>query len=391
MGQPPVGQPPVYGGQFPPQQPWAPPPPPKSGSKVGLVIGGVVLALVVGFVALIALVPDEEPATPANQTAQTNPPAEPTKPAPNPPAQEQAQKPTQQQTEPAQQNLGLRQIAQGRVEAGFYAFDWHSSGILTLGWQEGSDVSLTLYDFVGGKFQPGVEIKSPMGGMRDLTYGNIFNDGKQRAILTTESGLLLVDADGKMQTVDGTGIERVYVGDWDGDGQQETLIVMTVDGKQVGVVSRYFVDKDAERLGVWDVKDFPAWATQTQIGVNKRRVLLGINELDSNSKEVVLYTIDPAKGLERTRAQQVNSLWSSPLIGAGAALLGGKPTVVLTYQGNPSYIELLDINESGYASRGKMMLPDGAVYYPVIGFFSGSSQLELLVLSPEGQWYLYGF
>lgn len=407
--QPPQASSPVYGGQTPPMPPhgqpptyppvppqgqfpaYPPTPPRKSGSKVGLWIGVIVGVLLLGFVGLVALLPDEvpadDPAPPPSQTGQNTPPAQ-----NNPPAQKS---PPAQPTQPAApapkpNELGVTKLAQGHLDAQFDAFDWHSAGMVSLAVGDGSSAQLTLYDFINGDFKPAFQFIEPMGALRDVVFGQIYNDGKYRAIMITEKGLLVVDSEGESFTVDATDVNRVYVGDWDGDGQEETAIFMTVDGEPVTVVSRYYLEKETERVGLWEVNEFPEWPAQTFLTVNKRRMLMGVNEVDTNTKEVVLYTIDPATGLERYLSQNVESMWSAPLIGAGAGMLGGKPTLVLTYQGSPSYIELFDIGQSGFTSRGQMNLPDGDAYYPIVGLYSGD-ELEVLAMTPEGKWILYGF
>jgi len=223
----------------------------------------------------------------------------------------------------------------------------------------------------------------------DVTHGHLLNNGEPQAVVTTEKGLLILLRTEQYFKVEQAGLEKTFVGDWDGDGKSEAAIVHTQEGRQQVTVIRYTPEGQGEAVGSFAAPEFPLRAAVLQRGQGERTLLMGA-EHGEGSMQVTFYSLDPVEGLKVTARYPLGNTSDEPFVSFSAGELAGRPTLVVSRLGDPSYLELFDSAAEGMPSRGRIALPDDEVYVVMPGTFAGQARSELLAMTPDGRWVLYG-
>lgn len=387
-----------------PQQGWqqpnygpAPVPPKKGGAgKVIGIIAGVVVLLIVALFVVVALLPDDpavDPVTPAPTADKSNQPANP--PA-NPPANQPANTNTNQQPAAAKA-YPAKALAQGTFDfTNFTSYDGFGRFQVAFARNNGDKVEMAVYEFADGQFRKAVEAFFQHGQLQDVNHGEIFNDGNDLAIISATNGITLIDEVGNTQPLDGRTARHMLVGDYDADGNAETMTVLQQNDGYTFDIQRYKAGSQAEKLKSMANFKFLGSPQVIKLAGDNRSLVLGM-------------AADQAAGGLGLQALHVNidsgtfdqyGLWTVPesndavVVGYTATTLNGKDTLLVSYAGAQPHIELFDISKKGAyapASLGTIKLPEGAGRGLILGKFTQNKNPEIFTFTTDGQFAIYGF
>ncbi|HLN64761.1 MAG TPA: zinc ribbon domain-containing protein [Symbiobacteriaceae bacterium] len=361
----------------------APVPPKKGGAgKVIGIIAGVVVGLIVLLFVVVALLPDDptpQPPTPTPTADKTNQPA-------TPPANQ----PATAKAYPA------KVLAQGTFDfTNFTSYDGFGGFQVAFARNNGDNLEMAVYEFADGQFRKAVEAFYQHGALQDVNHGEIFNDGNDLAIVSAEKGITLIDEVGNTQPLDGRTARHMLVGDWDADGNVETMTVLQKTDGYTFDIQRYKTGSQPEKLKSMANFKFVGSPQVVKLA-DSHALILGMAP-------------DQAAGGLGMQALQVNldsgtfsqyGLWTVPesneavVVGYAATNLNGKDTLLVSYKGAQSHVELFDISKKGAyapASLGTIKLPDGAGYSLILGKFTQNKSLEVFAFTPDGKFLIYGF
>jgi hypothetical protein len=387
--------PPAYPGYSP-----APPRSPKSSAGMWSAIGGGALVLLIGALLAWRFTRPDQPVTPTPQPAKPavvdkNQPAPQPAPAPAPADTKQQPAPADAKGTPMPK---AALVAQGKLNFKFHAYDAFAGNQLALAGEDGENSHVMIYEFMEGKFEEAVEVLQPLGKVNDVNHGPIFNDGKDYAVIPAEQGLVVVPEDGDADQYTGKNIQHALVGDFDGDKQYETLVVGKDGNFFMLNLFRYAAGGQGPKLKSVGAQ---AWPDGTQVvnlaGVN-RALLAAIDPTPVQGKmPIALYGVDANLTLPQFASLAVHN--NGDVTGFAAGNIGGKPTLVVAYNGSPAYLEFFEINTAkpntdpavSPASRGKLTLPAGSGYQVILGSFTKKGAQEVLVLLGDGSYSIYGF
>ncbi len=319
---------------------------------------------------------------------KTNQPATP--PA-NQPATTTNQQPAAAKAYPA------KVLAQGTFDfTNFQSYDGFGGFQVAFARNNGDKVEMAVYEFADGQFRKAVEAFYQHGQLQDVNHGEIFNDGNDLAIVSATNGITLIDEVGNTQPLDGRTARHMLVGDYDGDGNAETMTVLQQNDGYTFDIQRYKAGSQPEKLKSMVNFKFLGSPQVVKLAGDNRSLILGM-------------AAEQAAGGLGMQALQVNvdsgtfsqyGLWTVPesndavVVGYAAANLKGKDTLLVSYKGAQSYVELFDISKKGAyapASLGTIKLPDGAGYSLILGKFTQNKNLEVFAFTPDGKFLIYGF
>ncbi|MFZ5825380.1 MAG: zinc ribbon domain-containing protein [Bacillota bacterium] len=368
--QPPAGP---YGHPTPPWQ--APPVAPRKSGGAGkwiLIILGVVAALVVGLVALVALMP--EPVTDPAASGGTTPGTKPAAPAPKPdPA------PSQSAGSGVKVTLVKKGAMPSKQRGSFYAP--YGSYLA-----EGSGSRATLYRFNASGdvsiLNTAEELNA--GKLLDVSLGDMLNAGTPVMVATFEQKILVVAPTGQPQVLNNTGTQRVLMGDYDGDGKTETIFL----GERFFNVHRY--EKGGDTRPIYSKKDaaqpFPqVFATRQKAG--DRELLTGY-AWEGEKLSLLLYKWDGLGGPVVIGQYPVSKPETAEWMGSAPTALG--PTFVLARSGSPAQVEFFTLSKDAKSATSRGQVKAEGVGRVAIGLsnFTGQST-QLITIDENGTYYLY--
>ncbi|HYF92589.1 MAG TPA: hypothetical protein VD969_10080 [Symbiobacteriaceae bacterium] len=278
--------------------------------------------------------------------------------------------------------------AWGDLDFSFLAYDVFGPGRIALGGPAaGGRVTVLTAEFRDGELQAASEVSEPMGALRDVTRGDMLNMGEPQAVVTTEKGVLVLLGTEKYIKVEQPDVEKVFVGDWDGDGRSETAYFHGKEGALKTSVFRYTPDGSREAVGQFAAPDFPNWAAVRDGRPGERAVLMGA-ESGEETLQITFYHLDFAAGLQPAARYPLHRSSEEPEVSYAAGELGGRPTLAISHMAEQSYVDLFDTAAEGMPFRGRVPLPGDKPYVVLIGAFTGEAG-ELLAITPQGEWVLY--
>ena len=353
------------------------------------VIGGIVVLGFIGLLILASFVEDEPvpAAAPAQEQGQTtaNQPTEPAAPpvpaAPpaNPLGVQWAQK----------EMPGVKLLSKGQISEGFLRVQGFRDGlVLARRDNAGNTEALTMY-YENGQFLPSMLFMAPVGGdVLQLTTGDLMNAGAQQAMVLSSKGMILIDDAEEWEQIETEGISNLLVADWDGDSLHEMAVFY---GSQTNGRLRRFTEAGGwVTLGEFPRDTLPPNAVMSRLTINKRQLLLGdVRGAQGPELNLALYTLDATKGFEPVYTYKVPQLQTPTSF--GAAMLNGKPTIVVAHAGQPSYLALYEILDATVEPLGIITLPDNGHYQVLLGSFSDPGVNEILAIDSKGRWVLHGF
>lgn len=283
-----------------------------------------------------------------------------------------------------------RALARGDLDFPFLAYEAFGPGRLALAAPAaGGAVAVLVAEYKDGALSAVSRIDEPMGAVRDVTQGDLLNKGTTQAVVTTEKGMLILLDTMKYLRHDEPGLERVFVGDWDGDGRSEAAYLNQEKGTRQVTVMTYTSDGKGKKVGVFPAPDFPVWsAVLHRYGEPSR--LMGAEIREGGAVQVIFYRLDPATGLQAVARYPLRPRGDEQVVSFAAGDVAGRPTLAISFRGSQSsYVELFDTAGEGMPSRGRILLPEKEPYGVVLGPFTGPVRTELLAISPAGVWLLF--
>lgn len=392
-------RPPVQGQPgYPGPGPQGFPPPPRKSNALVIAIAAVGGVAVLGVGAWLLLGRKPAPAVNPNPKppVANNNPDKPANPQPDP-------NPNPPPAPPGTGTVKAKVLAQGQIDfPNWRTYDSYGGKQLGLAGSDGTYVNAKVFEFANGTFKPVLEAAMPMGQVLDVNHGPMFNDGRDWLVVLGEKGTLFAPEDGDFELNDKvTNIKHTIVGDWDGDGRHETLLVAPRDGQFLFEIWRYKAGEQGELLSKPDpLPQFILAPQAIRIPGEEQSFLMGFDTVQlTDALPLTVYEVDAVSGkFSPEVGLAIHQKGSEQFQGYAVGDIGGEAVLVVSYtDAGQSYLELFDILSVGgdtYAppkSLGKIQLPDNSRYVPMLGQYTGQGSSEILALTPEGKWVVYGF
>jgi hypothetical protein len=362
---------------FPPQQPGPYPqqqmPAPPSGGMAGWVKwaigGGVALVVVVGAIFAFSK-PDPAP-TPAPAPAPVVNNNKPT-PAPTP--------------APANTTTGIklslvkRGALENKARGEFYAA-WNN--YLAEGY---SNKALAyMFDKSGQAILARAISPTDAGQLLSVTVGDMLNTGKAVMVATYQTKIYVVvpQPGTEPEVIPNNGTTSVLIGDYDGDGKQETIFL----GDKGFTVYRYQQGGDTKPIYSKTTNSAPPGVYQTPLKAGKVDMLFGYTWEGSNLF-ALLYKWDGAGGPVAIGKYPVSDSATAKWLSVGPSAAG--PIFSVSRDGSPAQVEFFQVtSDAKSATSAGTMKADGTNYPAmVISQFTGGNW-QALAVDGLGQYYLY--
>lgn len=373
--QPPQQQAAAQMPQYPPQPQSMPQPPRASGGGKGWVLWAGIGAgvLVVGAVLAFVLLRDDPTPPPVADTpkvTENNP-----KPNPAPAAGKTVGGST------------LKLISQG-------SFGGIPTTMVTygsyLGYGTANSAGFYKFDRNGkATLLARMDVKPEIGKLLGVTVGQPYNDGKTYMFANFETKLfVLAEQGGVLDQFDTDGVENALIGDYDGDGKNET-IYLGLDGKGTyGFdVWRYPADnwiyKKEGRKDPWPE------LFQTEIKAGNNNLMMGYS-LQGSDLSLLLYKWDGIGGPAVIGSFPVENKADAPVEWIASGPTGLGPTLAVVRSGAAPSVELLSVASDAKSAKSLgRFVPDGKGQPRVIPAKLTGQNSNILSVDEAGNFFLY--
>lgn len=359
---------PPYGAQpMPPYGAPAPRPymaPPKK-SPWAIWAISLIVTLVVGLGAVVLLLGDEDPPVdpgdnPVPQSGQTTPANQP----------------------PAKDNAQVSLAARGNFGMSPDFMDVNGQYIVA-----GTGSEAVMYSFQAGKLQKlGSLNPRGEGELIDLTLGRMYNSDETYMVAIYPKKVYIMDRAGDSRSVE-TEVDTIRIGDYDGDGQIETIFQYNENGRSTYAVWRYFHDssQSAEVNTITTQEETLLYVSHLTLG--KQQLLLGFDRIAGF--EAYLYTFDMKKGPQVFGSYEFPEEADSPHHWMAANGLSVGPTILLSRGGAKPTVEVLKVGTNGSTSLGRISVHGKGGHAVAVGGFTANNKQQILAIDEEGSYFVY--
>lgn len=382
-----VAQQPAPGPFIPSYQPAPPQPKSKGNNGLMIALAGLAGLAVLGGGAWYAFFRKPAPAIkPVVQNPTTADPGQ--KPANPTPA------PTNNPTPaPAAGGTWAKLLAQGKIDVSFQAFDYFEDGYIIVADTKNGNVEATVlsYNPKTKQLEKEVGVVEPFGQVRDVSHGDLNNDGHQQAMITAEKGLIIVPEEGEHRTYN-LQVEQAFLADFDADGQQENLMISKKADAYTMELYRYKPNEaNGTKLGSFASFQKPPGLQVSKLTSNKRALLMSAaGDSTKNQLPVTFYTVDAAKGMQVAATYPLPFNPGDHVASLAAGPVKDKPAIIASYKASPSFLKLYDISGQSVVAQAQVNLPDGDDYMLILGSYTSDTANEVLAITPAGKWLLFG-
>lgn len=250
----------------------------------------------------------------------------------------------------------------------------------------GSTATFYMFDEKGTAKTLATVNETGSGALIDVALGDMYNNGNPVMVAIYEQKIVIAGQNGKTTPLNAA-VKQIRVGDFDGDGKNETIFVsLGSDGKDQYTVWRYSVNQDeSKELIKLGGRTAPELFSSHLTADNKDLMLGYVRE---DGLQLVLYNWDNIGGPRVYGKYPVEDKPEAPAFWVAGGGLATGPALLLSRGGEKPTVEVLSISKEGAESLGRVELDGTGEHTVAIGQFTGDKS-EIIAIDEQGKYFIY--